>query len=354
MKKIVSVLTAFFFWTLALLAVLAVSCAALWAYVSRPMTPAGSEAHSEKINVPAGTSVKAVSRILCQKGLVRSPAVFYYAARFNVFDRSKAFSLKSGTYTLSSAMSLRELYEALQSGAQEYITVSIPEGMAMSKIARILEEKNICAQEAFAAVCRDRGLLAEYGIPAASFEGYLFPDTYFFIPQMEAVQVLRSFAVNFFEKIQEVPGLGEKRGKALHDIVILSSIIEREYRLKEEAPVIASVFSNRLKDGIGLYSCATIEYILTEIQGKPHPERITYDDLKINSLYNTYKWAGLPEGPISNPGLVALNAAANPAQTDFYFFVLSDPDTGRHTFSRNFDQHKAAESASSYHSKDSR
>lgn len=352
MKKAVSVLSALFFWALAILAVLTVSCAAAWIYVSRPMTPAGSSAHTEKVSVPAGMSVKEVSRILSQKGLVRSPAVFYCAARFSVFDRSRTFTLKSGTYTLSSSMSLRELYSALQSGSQEYITVSIPEGMTVSKIARILGEKNVCPQEAFAAACTDRKLLAEFGIPADSFEGYLFPDTYFFIPQMEAESVVRSFAGNFFEKIQQIPGLGEKNRQELHDIVILSSIVEREYRLKEEAPVIASVFSNRLRDGIGLYSCATIEYILTEIQGKPHPGRITYEDLKISSPYNTYKWAGLPHGPISNPGLVALNAAANPAQTGFYFFVLSDPATGRHTFSKSFDQHKAAENAASYHSKD--
>lgn len=105
----------------------------------------------------------------------------------------------------------------------------------------------------------------------------------------------------------------------LHEFVTLASVVEREYRVKSEAPLISSVFTNRLKHGIGLYSCATIEYILTEIQGKPHPDRITYDDLKIDSPYNTYKWAGLPAGPISNPGLVAFSAALNPAKTDYYF-----------------------------------
>ena len=150
-------------------------------------------------------------------------------------------------------------------------------------------------------------------------------------------------ADNFFSKISEIPSFADFDSKKLHDTVILSSVVEREYRIREEAPVIASVFTNRLKHNIGLYSCATIEYIITEIQGLPHPGRITYKDLKIDSPYNTYKWAGLPEGPISNPGTIALEAAANPAKTNYYFFVLTDPSSGRHTFSTSFDEHKAAE-----------
>jgi UPF0755 protein len=163
---------------------------------------------------------------------------------------------------------------------------------------------------------------------------------------MEADEVLEIFVKNFFEKIRGIKNLNGKTGGELHEKVILASVVEREYRARDEAPLIASVFSNRLEHGIGLYSCATIEYIITEIQGKPHPEKITYDDLKIDSPYNTYKWAGLPYGPISNPGAVALDAASNPAKTGYYYFVLTDSAEGRHTFSENFDQHKAAENTS--------
>ena len=99
-----------------------------------------------------------------------------------------------------------------------------------------------------------------------------------------------------------------------------------------EAPLIASVFYNRLKRNIGLESCATLEYIITEIQQKAHPEYITLEDEKINSPYNTYKWAGLPPGPISNPGRIALEAAFHPAQTGYLYFVLRDQQAGRHFF----------------------
>jgi UPF0755 protein len=124
--------------------------------------------------------------------------------------------------------------------------------------------------------------------------------------------------------------------------VILASIVEREYRLASEAPLIASVFRNRLRYNIGLESCATIEYILTEIEGRPHPKFITKSDIEIDSDFNTYKWAGLPPGPISNPGRVALEAAFHTPETDYYYFVLRDPATGEHHFSGDLEEHNEA------------
>jgi UPF0755 protein len=122
----------------------------------------------------------------------------------------------------------------------------------------------------------------------------------------------------------------------------MASIVEREYRADDEAPLIASVFYNRLKRNIGLESCATLEYIITEIQQKAHPEYITLEDEKIDSPYNTYKWAGLPPGPISNPGRIALEAAFHPARTGYLYFVLRDQQAGRHFFSRDLSEHNQA------------
>lgn len=347
MKKIFYKIVVAFTWILAAASVLAVAAFGLWAYVSSPADSA-ENARVEKITVPSGASLRKISHLLEEKGLVKSAGAFYYSARFSIFDRTRPFVLKSGSYALSSSMGLKEIYLILQSGAGEYISIVVPEGLTMSKIARILEDKNVCSAEDFLSCCRNPSLLEKYKIPAQNFEGYLFPDTYFFIPQMDAGKVVCIMADNFFSKIAGIAGAGGLDPLKLHELVVLASVVEREYRVKSEAPLISSVFTNRLRHGIGLYSCATIEYILTEIQGKPHPERITYDDLKIDSPYNTYKWAGLPAGPISNPGLVALDAAANPAETGYYFFVLTDPASGRHTFSRNFDQHKAAENINYY------
>ena len=148
---------------------------------------------------------------------------------------------------------------------------------------------------------------------------------------------------HFFSELEAIlPDYKNLKRKTLHESIVLASIIEREYRLVDEAPLISSVFKNRMKYNIGLESCATLEYIITEIQGKPHPKIITLDDTKINSVYNTYKWAGLPPGPISNPGRVALSATFHSAETDFYYFVLKDPQSGSHYFSGDLAEHNQA------------
>ena len=128
--------------------------------------------------------------------------------------------------------------------------------------------------------------------------------------------------------------------KDFYNTIILASIVEREYRVKDEASSIAGVFTNRLKINMALQSCATVEYIITEIQGKPHPERILTKDTKIDSPYNTYKWAGLTPGPISNPGLTALDAATNTPKTPYFFFQVENENTGKHVFTETFEEHK--------------
>lgn len=342
-KSLSKFLLSAFFWLLALVAVSLVILFAAWKSAISSVD-SKENAVTMQVDIPEGMTVKETALLLEKNKLIRSSKALYIAARFNLFDRSKNFELKSGSYTVSSSMKLKEIYSLLQSGNQIYITLVIPEGLTLSKIASILEEKEVCSSEDFIKACKNPSLLEKYSIPAESFEGYLFPDTYFFTPQMKAEDVISKLTDNFFNKISKIKELEGKSPEELFKILTLASIVEREYRVASEAPLIASVFTNRLKHGIGLYSCATVEYIITEILNKPHPKRISYDDLKIDNPYNTYKWAGLTPGPISNPGLVALDAACNPAKTNYYYFVLTDPERGTHTFTSNFDQHKAAES----------
>jgi UPF0755 protein len=119
----------------------------------------------------------------------------------------------------------------------------------------------------------------------------------------------------------------------------MASIVEREYRSPDEAPVMAGVFYNRLKLRMRLQSCATVVYVITEIQGKPHPSRLFDKDIEIKDPYNTYTQRGLPPGPIASPGLTALNAAINPAETDYLYFRLVNQAEGRHYFSKTLDGH---------------
>ncbi|MDE5899625.1 MAG: endolytic transglycosylase MltG [Treponemataceae bacterium] len=311
--------------------------------VARPMTSV-QDAHTERIEVPSGSSVRSVARQLKDAGLIRSSACFYAAARFPaaallLAGSARPFSLKSGIYQIDSSTPLAEIFAILTTGRQEYIKAVLPEGLTASKIAARLEELGVCAAADFASAVRSRELLERYQIPGDSLEGYLFPDTYFFTPAMEGAEVAACMTDNFFDRIRRIDAFSQMTPELLNKTVILASIVEREYRVDDEAPLIAGVFQNRLDGRIGLYSCATIEYIITEIEGRPHPDTITYDDLKLDSPYNTYKWAGLPPGPISNPGEVALKAAAEPAQTDYYFFRVADAESGRHHFSRTFSTH---------------
>lgn len=307
-----------------------------------------SDAEAVRFEVPYGSSAYQISNSLKEKNLIKNQKIFYYLLLrpkylktfYSKYEFPEKIEFKSGLYKISPNMNYADIILLLSSGKQEYVKVSIAEGLTISKIGAILEEKEICKKEDFIAVCKNQALIDEYKIPYNSLEGYLFPDTYYFDPIMNPEMIARKMVDNFFEKISSIPELENKTPEELNQVVILASIVEREYKVDDEAPMIASVFTNRIKDGMGLYSCATIEYIITEIQGKPHPERILNDDLKIDSPYNTYKWRGLTPGPISNPGLVALKASANPAKTNYYFFQVVDADSGRHLFTKTFNEHK--------------
>ena len=299
-----------------------------------------------RIEIPNGMSVMGAAELLAENGLVRNAKLFYYSARYPQLkaflygkDAADAFVLRSGIYYVKSSMNIAQMQTLLSSGQQEYIKVSLPEGLTISKIAAELEESRICSASDFISVCKSPEFAAQNGIAGESCEGFLFPDTYFLTAGMSGRDVAQLMIDNFFKKIKEIPSLSEKNGADLFEIVTLASIVEREYRVEDEAPLIASVFKNRLRRNIGLYSCATVEYILTEIEGRPHPERILIEDTKIDNPYNTYKWAGLPPGPISNPGMVALKASVDTPKTSYYFFQVVDPAAGRHVFTSNFDEH---------------
>ena len=297
--------------------------------------PVGGESTPSLFAVESGANARAIVASLARAGLVRSEAFAY------LYVRAFGLKLKAGSFMLSPRMSTSALLRRIDEGKQESRRVTIPEGLTLSEVARHLSSAGACDAAEFTTAAKDSKLLGELGIAGPSAEGFLFPDTYF-IPYGLAPKAIVSMMVNtFFDKTASIPNLPTDRGE-LEQKVILASIIEREYRVADEAPRIASVFRNRLKIGMGLQSCATVVYIITEIQGKPHPERLTNQDLDIDSEYNTYKWAGLPPGPIASPGLTALSAACNPEDTSYLYFRLTDPEAGTHSFTHSLDEHVRA------------
>jgi UPF0755 protein len=286
------------------------------------------------IEVRGGESAISVGQRLENSGVIRNR---YF---WNLISRLNAEYIKTGTYRFNIPATQLEIRSVLVSGKQLLTRVTIPEGVTLRKIAQILEAADICEGEAFLAAASDPLILAEYRIPGETMEGYLYPDTYLFQAAYPAPQVVRTLADTFFQRLDGIyDRILTLTPEELHERVILASIIEREYRVDDEAPVMAGVFYNRLGTGMALQSCATVEYVITEIQGKPHP-LVLYDrDTQIRDPYNTYIQPGLPPGPISAPGMVALKAAFYPDSNDYFYFRLVDADAGRHYFSKTFDEH---------------
>ena len=289
------------------------------------------------VDVRRGESSQSVGIRLERAGLIRNR---YF---WNLICRFEKEHIKTGTYRVEVPAAQIAIHSILISGRQILHRVTIPEGVTLSKTARILEEAGICPANDFLDAANNPLIINSYRIPNTSMEGYLFPDTYLFPAGYPAEQVVRAMADNFYSRLETLNPLARNMSpEELNEKVILASIVEREYRVAEEAPLMAGVFYNRLRINMALQSCATVEYIITEIQGKPHPSIIYNQDLEIRDPYNTYIRAGLPPGPISAPGAVALNAVLFPQETEFFYFRLTDPSSGRHYFSRTFDEHIGA------------
>ncbi|MDR2953263.1 MAG: endolytic transglycosylase MltG [Treponema sp.] len=286
------------------------------------------------IDIRKGESARSAGLRLERAGLIRSRHFWYLLCRFD-----KDF-IKSGTYRLDIPASQISIHRLLISGKQLLTRVTIPEGATLKKMAKIMEEAGICPAAEFIEAAGGSAAISRYRIPNPTMEGYLFPDTYLFPAEYPAEKALEAMADNFFSRIgkidQRAPAMPPEE---LNQKVIIASIVEREYRLPEEAPLMAGVFFNRLRINMALQSCATVEYIITEIQGKPHPAVILSRDLEIRDPYNTYVKPGLPPGPISAPGEVALRAAFFPADTRYLYFRLNDAQSGRHYFSATLDEH---------------
>jgi UPF0755 protein len=286
--------------------------------------------------VEQGASYNSIVENLENTGLIRSSL---FAKVFNKLTGSKVL-IKIGSYNIDRSLSTLKIITQLEEGKQKLQTVVIPEGITIRKIGDILNEAGIVTAEDFIRAAHDGSYLAEYGIEAETLEGFLFPDTYSFQLGFPSEKVVKYMVDVFFQKLKTVyPDYKMLTSEQLYSKVVLSSIIEKEYRVAEEAPQMASVFYNRLDQGWTLGSCATIVYVITEEQMRAHPERILFSDLDIESEFNTYRNQGLPPAPISNPGVVALDAVFNPDQTDYMFFVVNDINKGTHFFSKTLQDH---------------
>jgi UPF0755 protein len=304
------------------IALLVLSCADL-------RLPGPDEAAIE-VRIRPGQSTRAIADSLKAQGVISSPLEFRVLARLS----GRQGRLRSGLYRFRPHTEELAVLLALSRGGATSAMTTIPEGWTMHQVAAELDRRGICTAPDFLAACTRADLLKELGIPAASAEGYLFPETYDLLLDSDPAAIIRQRVAQLELAWAEVAGLEAGPLPPLRT-VILASIVEREAEQAEEFPTVASVFENRLKKRMPLQSCATVEYVL--------PERktvLSYEDTRYQSPYNTYLHPGLPPGPISNPGASALRAALNPARTDYYYYVSRND--GTHQFSKDYRSHVRA------------
>jgi len=246
-------------------------------------------------------------------------------------------NLKQGVYELPRGYSARQLLERIVKGPdrqllKDQFKLTIPEGLPLTRMAALFP-----SPERFSEAAANPDLLARLGLSTPSLEGFLMPNTYFFDKQPSEAEAVERMVVQFeteYEALQRaISGAGEYD---LLTIVTVASLVEEEARAEEERPLVASVIYNRLRENMPLQMDSTLQFAL----GK-YGQRMLDEDKRVDSPYNTYKYKGLPPGPISSPGVASLRAAMQPADTNYRYFV-SNADGRTHTFSTSLSEHNAA------------
>jgi peptidoglycan lytic transglycosylase G len=292
----------------------------------------GAPGRSVRVVVPQGASFRAAADSLAKAGVIQAPALFRLYAKLRGGDRR----IKAGTYLLRRGSSWNGVLTALREGKGLMFTVTIPEGYTLSQIVPLVARVLEVPADSVIAAARDTAHLHRLGVPTPTLEGYLFPDTYMFLPGTPA-RVAVGAMVRRFEQVwrPEWTSRLDTVRMTRHQVMTLASIVEREAKRPDERPVIAGVYRNRLRSGMRLEADPTVQYA----RGI-HTNRVLFKDLDVESPYNTYKHVGLPPGPIASPGAASLRAALYPADVPYKFFVAY-PD-GRHEFTVDFAQHTAA------------
>lgn len=285
-----------------------------------------------EITVTKGMQTRQIAGLLKGSNLIPSAMVFSYWVRYNGADSR----LKPGVYKFKGNETLDEILKTLLEGREEYVKFTIPEGLTLKMVANTLEKSGICLESAFLDCVSSRELLGKifsgWGeIPNP--EGLPFPETYVFRKGATSREIAETMLLMTKNTVEKACANSRITDLTLYQKCILASIVERECKRQDERELVASVFLNRLKKGMKLESCATVQYALPE-----HKERLTYDDLKVVSPFNTYQNAGLPPTPISNFGRAAIEAIASPAETDFLFFVSNASDG--HRFGKTLKEHE--------------
>lgn len=282
------------------------------------------------VDIPHGASTRAIARLLESNGVVRSRVIF------EGFSRSHGSStLQAGEYFFDHAETTPQVFDTVANGRVFVRQLVVPEGYSMFDIADLVAREDFTTRDDFLAAARDASLIRDIAPRAPSLEGFLFPATYQFPRHPSAAQMVAAMVDRFRQEWNTIAAQGGPSSAEIEQVVTLASLVERETPKPEERPLVAGVFTNRLRLHAPLQCDPTVVYAL-ELAGK-YSGTLDAGDLIFDSPYNSYRHAGLPPGPIANPGDASLRAALAPAQTDYLYFVANTE--GGHFFSSTLAEH---------------
>lgn len=316
-----------------MVAVLAAVGGAFW-YCVTLFEPVGKDATLVKVDIPMGASASTIAHKLEDAGLIRSDLAFSIAARVT----GDGENMKAGEYSIPRNLGLLQIIEKLAAGDAEQQWITIPEGKTLRQVADLLASRKIAKSGNFMTAVERQP--TRYGIPFEvprhNVEGYLMPDSYKFQRQTSERNLVKAMVKSWLTQVYQ-PNKANfaEAGMPPDKIVIIASMIEREARVPQDRELISSVIRNRLAKKMPLQIDATVIFAL----GRHRPV-VSLADLKVDSKYNTYKYPGLPPGPICSPGLASVEAALKPAKTNYLYYV-AQPD-GSHIFTRTYAEHQAA------------
>ncbi len=346
-KKEVKVVRKIVFWiAIALILIVAIGGFFTYRYIKGALEP--MEPESEKtvaVEIPIGSGLDTISQVLEEKGLIKNAKIFKYYAKVN-----NEADFQAGTYELSKAMTPNELLKSLKTGKvyrTPVFTMTIPEGLTVEQIAERVEAKTKIPKEEFLTYIDSDETIANLQAVYPeiisdevknenirhSLEGYLFPATYPFYEEEPTVQTVVETLIEG-TKANVTPYLAalEENGKSVHWLLTFASLLEREATAQADRQTIASVFNNRLEEGMPLQTDPTVLYSLGE-----HKDKVSLKDLEVKNAYNTYQNKGLPPGPIAAPGAASIEAVIDPSHTKYFYFLADE--TGKNHFAKTYDEH---------------
>lgn len=299
----------------------------LYYFLLRPYAGFHGEAFVE---IPKGASTLDIASLLADAGVIEHPWQFLAARALK-----RSARLAAGEFRFAAPASTLDVYNRIARGDVFYYEMAIPEGQNMFDIAATVEGMKLMSAQDFLAAARDPSLIRDLDPAAPTLEGYLFPDTYRVTRHTGARELCRIFTQRFRAEWKRLETQAD-----VHQTVTLASLIEKEAAVPEDRPLIASVFRNRLDIGMKLDCDPTTVY--AALMESRYRGTIYQSDLASHNAYNTYQHAGLPPGPIANPGIASLKAAVNPAATGNLYFVARPDGSGRHEFSKDLAAHRLA------------